>query len=74
VTEGEGERKPMAAKKINNPDRELCLEIVTRLRESQIEAHKHRFGSMQSQYWAGRIKALDECYTELKGRGYAEKV
>lgn len=55
------------------PNRKLCFEILTRMRESQVASRTLPFGSMASQYEAGRCRAFDECFTELKGRGYAEK-
>ena len=60
----------------NVPDRELVLEIIKRLRESQQEAKTaESFGAThRADVWRARARAFDECYTELKGRGYAVKI
>ncbi len=57
----------MATRKAMHPDRELVLEIVQRMRESEETARRYPHGSMTRQYWEGRARAFDECYTELKG-------
>lgn len=57
------------------PDRELVLEILKRLRESEQEAQlAESFGNAaRALQYRARARAFDECYTELKGRGLDAK-
>lgn len=50
------------------PEREILLEILYRLRESQ-DTLKAISGP-EKMRWVGRAEAFDEIYTELKGFGF----
>lgn len=63
----------MATELKMNPDRALCFEILTRMRESQQAARRFPDGTPRQSYELGRARAFDECFTELKGLGLADK-
>jgi hypothetical protein len=53
-------------------DRKLVLEMLLRMRESEQCARVART-QLDKAVWLSRARAFDEIYTELKGRGYADR-
>lgn len=53
-------------------DRAFVCEVLRRYREAREQMFVLPDVAWRS-FWNGRVDALNEMYTELKGRGYADK-